>query len=177
MKKASVRLVIDANVAKSAGAGAASAGEPAPQCVAALNAVSRGEVFQVAFNAKLKQEWLKHGRSFAIRWLQNMIATKRFRSIAEDARWDQEQSFLSGLDDQSNKSATEIYKDIHLLKLAMLTDGRVISLDKKQVEWLRATPSLLHHLRGLHWANPTHEFILEWIQRGAPEDARFGVEP
>lgn len=68
-------------------------------------------------------------------------------------------------------------KDLHLLKLAMLTDRRVLSLDKKQVEWLRAAPSLLRHLRGLHWANPTHEFILEWIQRGAPEDARFGVEP
>lgn len=175
MKKNSVALVLDTNLAQAAGAGAVHAGEPAPQCVAVFNTIYKNQALRVALNAKLNDEWKLHQREFARKWLINMFSRKRVDIFDENTPWEHEPAFLDDLDHASPKAKAEILKDMHLLKLAMLTDKRVISLDKQQLDWLSKNEPLLQYLRGLHWASPTHAHILAWLEQSAPADARFEV--
>lgn len=164
---ADVRIVVDANVARAAGVGEPGAGHPAPAAVAALEAIRKGG-HRVVMNADLKGEWLRHQRPFAVRWLHQMVGTKRVMSVATE--W-------PGVDDLRNAASVlpgaqpeEIAKDTHVVGLAMVTDRRVVSLDVRQRALLRRLVPEVPALAGLYWVSPTEETTRPWLLRGAPEE-------
>lgn len=168
-KKIGKALVIDACVARSAGE--TSAYPASVQCRQCLLAI-RDHKHYVVTTQSIKEEWRKHASTFSRRWLVNMTATKRVRVL--DSK---EIQPIAGLVDylaqKNSKSDLEaVFKDIHLLEAASMTENRVISSDNKMAEILSNTALEIAALRAILWANPTklEEKAVEWIADGAPWD-------
>jgi hypothetical protein len=122
---------------------------------------------------ELRAEWLAHARAYAIAWLRNMIATKRFDSITPD--WPDAEALLDAGADQPGEIPGAIAKDLHVVSLGMATDRRVVSLDDAQRRLLRRVHPRVPGLASLHWANPTDERVVPWLRNGAPDEPALQV--
>ncbi|MCB9669057.1 MAG: hypothetical protein H6734_06265 [Alphaproteobacteria bacterium] len=162
-----MRIVVDASVARAAGVGRPDAGHPGPAAVAALEAVRDGG-HQVVMSAAVREEWLRHQRPFAVRWLHQMVGTKRVTSVATE--WPGVVDVLDAASVLPGAQPVEIAKDTHLVGLAMVTDRRVVSLDVRQRTLLRDLVPEVPSLAGLYWVSPTEETTGPWLLRGAPEE-------
>ena len=159
-----MRMVVDASVARSAGLGRPDAGPPSPQAVAALDAVRDGG-HQVVSSPALEQEWDRHARDYALRWLGNMVARKRYVYIRDT--WAEEAALLERAADLAPSKREAVAKDVHLVGLAMLTDRRVLSLDDQQARLLQDLPDLPRQVHALHWVSPRDPRAVPWLLEGA----------
>lgn len=158
-------LVIDASVARAAGTGNPHANPPAPQSIDCLEAVRDGS-FSVVFDGETRDEWLRHGRPFAVKWLANMKATKRFRFL-RDVQWEHLGVLLEAAADLPGNQPAAVAKDAHVVALAMVSDRRVLSGDLRQRELLGKLDGV-PDLELLCWASPAEPGTLGWLHSGAP---------
>lgn len=172
MTKAPKRLhiVVDASVARAAGRGGG--GPPAPDCVAALDAITRAGL-GAAMSRELREEWNKHAGLYATQWLKNLVARGRFR-FDPDPKWHMLNVMLSAASDLPGNQPTEVAKDSHLVTLAMATDRRVLSGDRAQASLLGRIVHLVPDLSQLHWVHPSDMTKL-WLETGAPENANLCI--
>lgn len=169
-----MRVVVDASVAKAAGVGRPDAGPPAPQAIHALDALREGGGI-VVFGPKLKAEWERHARSYALKWLGNMRATRRFAAEPDDA-WPQETALLDAAADLPAEQPAEVAKDAHLVSLAMTTDRRVLSLDDRQRALLLALLPRVPSLGALYWVSPRQPEVHLWLRAGTPEEPALQLQ-
>lgn len=162
-----MRIVVDASVARAAGTGRPDAGPPSPACVAALDAMSQRQDLRVATSARVKEEWDKHARPYAVRWLSTMFSRKRVVVVQE--MWPGEVALIDAANELPGKAHEDVAKDTHMVGLAMLTDRRVVSLDTRQRELLGRLLHAHPGLAGLHWASPSASDTLPWLNSGAPD--------
>lgn len=170
-----MRIVVDASVAKAAGAGRPDAGPPSPACVRALDAIAKHPSLRVATSWALKQEWDRHGRAYASKWLATQLSRKRVH--IERTTWEGEVGLIDAAQDLPGRGGEAVAKDAHLVGLAMLTDRRVLSLDDQQRGLLEALAPRLPALTTLHWASPKAPETLPWLDSGAPEDPAIQIHP
>lgn len=165
------RVVVDACVTVAAGAGVGER-EPAPESVAVLDAIrDRGRQFgdvRLAMNRELEAEWTAGEGEYAQIWLADMMSRRLVDQV--EGGWDDEGELLRCA---SNNHRKPILHDIHLVRLAMTTDQRLVTLENKLPKYLRATvlrSGRPASLRSLHVVSPVRPTSVGWIDAGAPED-------
>lgn len=171
-----IRLVLDANLFGAVGAGTGSA-EPAPSCVAVLEAVRVGP-YAAAQNDALAEEWRLTESVYLLQWQAEM--NDRGRLLTHNEPWAEETALLAA----RSQNERAIDKDAHLIRLSMTTDRRLVSMDNKLREALgrvlkrRGCPQTLTALHFVVPHNPkVNHDALGWLQRGAPEDPAFHLGP
>ena len=160
------RLVIDANVARSAGE---TEHAVSSACRKFLDAVTVCE-HRVVMTAEIQQEWRKHASRYARRWLTRMYGRRLvYRTpVASDDRLRRRVALvLPSLD------------DLHLMEAAQATDKLVASQDERARSKLRAVAVSVRVLRSIVWVNPTRaaETPVDWLSNGAvvEESRKLGV--
>lgn len=159
-------VVVDSSVARACGRGKLGANSPAPQCVAALKAIS-GADLRTAMSLELKEEWGRHAGEYARRWLSNMIARKRF--MFSGAVWAGSADLERAADALSSSERRAVIKDAHVVALAMSVGRRVLSLDDEQRRLLSKLAPVVTLLKSLHWVNPVRAGAIDWLRAGAAE--------
>ena len=176
MKEASKRLVIDASVARAAGA--ESATHPtAVHCREFLKEV-RSLGYRVVLTESLRDEWERHQSRFARTWKFSMERQRRVEAVvfpdAEDITLpDEEDLQRRVISTASNpREVDAIEKDFHLLQAALATDQTIASLDERVRELFRRAAEQVGEIRGVVWVNPANESEepIAWLREGAPAD-------
>jgi hypothetical protein len=173
----SVRLVIDACVARAAG------GEDAEHPKSKTCRDFLISVLEVCHRAVMSpevyEEWKNHQSGFARRWRVGMVARKKihFQECRENEMIRQEIERAA----PTQTALDVMMKDIHLVENALATDKRIVSLDQEARNHFHRAAAAVRKLRLVVWVNPKidEEAPISWLERGAPDDRerRLGYEP
>lgn len=160
------RLVVDANVARSAGE---TEHAVSSACRSFLNAITKSE-HRVVMTDEIQQEWREHASKYSSRWLTSMYARKLvFRSAVRR-------------DDQFRKRVAQHHRnthDMHLVEAATATDRLVASQDERaRLEFGTAAVNI-RELRRIVWVNPAREAEapIDWLRSGAVAEASRMLGP
>ncbi len=174
------RLVIDASVASQAG------NRSAPRQVEAACSdfmmTVREVCHRTVFNPKLEEEWLGsgtapgHATQWSIDWLTSMRSkgkVGRSGPLRTDLR-----SRLIGSSSRPEQ-VKQMQDDFHLIEAAFGADCRVASRDEKVRSAFKNAANHLTELQQILWVNPTvaAEEPIQWLQRGAPDEAARRLTP
>lgn len=156
-----VRLVIDASVLRAAGDGSASA----LSCRDFLEAVLE-ICHQVVVCQEMSREWKKHRSLYSAIWQRRMISRKKFKRDSVGAPLRQGVEDL----DLPEGQRRALLKDLHLVEMALQTDGRVASLDESARELFARASVSLPELRALTWVNPSkpEDGGIDWLRAMCP---------
>jgi hypothetical protein len=168
-RNASIRLVIDANIAHSAGPEGATH-PTARQCRDVLDAVEQ-HGYCVASTAALREEWRRHRSGHWRRWFVKMMAQRRVKSLTVEP----DEALRRKLDDcAGNEGEREaMRKDYHLLEAALAADDRILSCEDRVRRHYANACRTVGEIRHLVWVNPTNaaDNALPWLEAGAPLEA------
>lgn len=167
MAKRPRRLVIDADVAKSAGE---SEHPTSSACRKFLEAVLNvGHC--VVMTQAIRNEWRCHMSKYSRKWQTRMWGRRRVFCL-EDERDDQLRERIDGAVERDQKAI--VAKDIHLIEAAVATDRLITSGDKRARRAFRDVADAVRELQRVVWVNPTcdGEKPIDWLQNGAQAEAR-----
>jgi hypothetical protein len=164
-----MRLVIDTNIAQSAGSSDVPVSFYSREC---LNAVREHEHVAV-FTRQLLDEWGDHASLFSRRWWKSMAARRRIENV-EGAE------FVIHLDPAcaclaEDKWKEDFRKDFHLVKAALAADQTILSNEMYFPGYLSIAARTVRVLSALYYASPAAEGepCIEWVRAGAkPEGTR-----
>jgi hypothetical protein len=164
-----MRLVIDANIAHSAGNSDVPVSRYSREC---LNAVRDHEHVAV-FTQQLRQEWGEHASIVSRRWWKSMAARRRIEN-AEGAE------FVPHLDRacaclEEDRYREDLRKDFHLVRAALAADHTILSNENNFPGYLSVVSRTVRILCGLYYGNPAIEGepCIQWVRAGAqPEGPR-----
>lgn len=166
-RKNGKRLVIDANIAHSAGAG-----EVPASCYSrkSLEAILAGE-YIVVFNQSLRQEWKDHSKKFARIWWRSMAAKKRIENAEGEEFARHLHRACACLEYDRWKS--DLAKDFHLVQSALASGQTIISNERNFPVFVAAACPSVKELALLYYANPAAEgdVCILWLKTGAEKDA------
>lgn len=161
-------IVIDASVTRAAG----ESGKPEPSACRATLLAMLTHNHKVAMSVSLRGEWMKPrpdthspcATAFALRWLTQMQSQRRVVEI--HATPDSEalrHRCIVALDQnpQTTTSAPAVAKDFHLVDLALQTDRRVVSLDRKIVTHLALLKDSAPEICPIMWLHPVQHDAAE----------------
>jgi hypothetical protein len=158
-----MRLVIDANIAQSAGT---SSVPSAMYCRECLNAILEAEHVAV-FTELLREEWSEHSSGYARRWRRSMSARRRI-AFAEGIQ------FSIHLDRacaclERESSREDLRKDFHLVRAALASDCTILSCEKNFPKYVAIASRSVRVLSTLYYGNPVADEMLciQWIMDGA----------
>ncbi len=162
MKKTK-RLVIDADVAQSAG----TKEDPISQsCREALEAVL-DICHKVVLTEDIFAEWKRHRSNFTAVWMKSMAARRKWVILKEVTNADLRVRIDAlSLDEQM---LDIIRKDVHLVEAALETDHIVISRDEKARTLFQKASEEIGELKRIVWTNPVREeeHVNDWLSKGA----------
>jgi len=166
------RLVIDANIAYSAGTSEVPSSFYSRVC---LDVILRDEHIAV-FNRVLRQEWKNHASVHARRW---QVAMEQRRRI-EDAEGDEFKDLLDRACARLEGATWEnaLRKDFHLVQSALATDRILLSNESRLPSHLKASCETVPELRKLFFANPQREqdVCIRWIKAGARRETHRRID-
>ena len=125
-EKDSKRLVIDADVARSAGSETA-IHQRAINCREFLKSVKE-QNHQIVLTKIISEEWKKHQSRFTRRWRLSMDARKKVVRINPSEDQQLRDKISTTTHDENEIEVMQ--KDLHLLEAALATDQTIISLDE-----------------------------------------------
>jgi hypothetical protein len=171
-RKNGKRLVIDANIAYSAGAGEVPSSRYSRS---SLEAVLQGE-FIVVFNQSLRQEWKDHSKKYARIWWRSMAAQKRIEDKDGDEFAHHLDRACACLEHSSWKDA--LRKDFHLAQSALASGQTIISNEKTFPMLVATVCRTIREFSSLYYANPAAEgdACILWIKAGAEKDANRRID-
>lgn len=157
------RLVIDADVARSAGE---SVHPISSDCRAVLDTV-RDCGHKLVMTNQIAQEWRKHRSAYTRKWQTLMYARKLIDVLVVD-----EDTLLRASIENSAITAAQwraVEKDMHLVEAAIATDKLVVSKDEQARTPLKVAASDVAALKRIIWVNPTkpEETPVRWLEQGA----------
>ena len=156
------RLVIDANIAHSAG----NTEHPiSSACRVFLDTVlSVGH--HVVMTQTISQEWRSHMSAYSRRWLTQMYGRKRVRRVQGECNEIFRRRIYRNAPEHQWKI---IVKDVHLIEAAIMTDQVITSQDESARTTFRSVSDAVGELRLIAWVNPTQkkETPLDWLRSGA----------
>lgn len=163
-------IVVDSCVARAIDAKGMSQKSPALECIKALEAIGTynagRQKLLLALSKDLEGEWRKHATQYFTKWVANMVARK-YTSV-HNGSWHGETALLDAAEDLPGKRGSSVKKDVHIVRLAMLSGKRVLSLDARQKELLGEVRHSVKGLDELNWVAPTHPNAASWLRDGAP---------
>ena len=158
----SVRIVVDASVARAAG------GEDAiypvsKQCRDILSAILN-ICHHVVMTTNIYSEWKQHQSTFSRKWHFQMLGRKKV-DISGDVG---DELLFSNIDDLDFDDAikTIMKKDLLLIHAARATDRIIISLDKQARRHFAAAATDIPLLRDIVWMDPDEDFetLTKWLE-------------
>lgn len=175
-------IVIDASVARAAG----ESGKPEPSACRATLLAMLTHNHKVAMSVSLRGEWMKprpdthspYATAFALRWLTQMQSQRRVIDITSSPDSEALRNrCIAALDQnpQTKTSAPAVAKDFHLVDLALQTDRRVVSLDRKIVTHLALLKDSTPEICPIMWLHPVQHDAAEWLRNGGFEDEQYYV--
>lgn len=175
-------IVIDASVARAA----SESGKPEPSACRATLLAMLTHNHKVAMSASLCGEWMKprpdthspYATAFALRWLTQMQSQQRVVEIhaTPDSEALRHRCIVaSDQNPQTTTSAPAVAKDFHLVDLALQTDRRVVSLDRKIVTRLALLKDSTPEICPIMWLHPVQHDAAEWLRNGGFEDEQYYV--
>lgn len=160
------RLVIDTNIARSAGE---SADSISSACRRFLETVLDAG-HRVVMTDPIRKEWHRHQSIFSTVWFGQM--TEQEKVVEVDGEHDD--MLRKRIDalvppEQRNLAA----KDVHLIEAAIATDRLITSNDGRVRRAYRNVANEVEELKQIVWVNPTRdeETPIEWLQNGAMAEA------
>lgn len=145
----SLRLVVDASVAKAAGDPMLSADAAALAWAATLSTIQR-ICHRVVVCDALLAEWNRHSGAAFRRWRKRMLDLDKVIHMQQvDLEDVALRLAVDGLRDEGAKLA--IGKDLHLIELAMRSDRWIFSADEKIKRHLAAHSSLASWNQAIRW--------------------------
>ncbi len=162
MKKTK-RLVIDSDVARSAG----TKEDPISQsCREVLQAVL-DICHKVVLTEDIFAEWKRHRSNFTFIWLRSMMARKK-QIILKEVTNDDLRARIDALS-LDEQTLDIIKKDLHLVEAALETDHIIISRDETARALFQEASEEIGGLKRIVWINPTHEeeHVKDWLSEGA----------
>lgn len=166
MAKRPRRLVIDADVVRSAGE---SEKPISSACRTFLEAVLNVG-HHVVMTQAIREEWHRHMSNYSRKWRRQMLGRRRVVSI-EGERDEQLRARIDGVVTQDQKAV--VAKDIHLIEAAVATDQLVTSQDEHARKAFGDAAAVMHELRQVVWVDPTQddENPIDWLRNGAQAEA------
>jgi hypothetical protein len=165
-------LVIDANIARSAGTTEVPSSFYSRAC---LDAVLKAEYVAV-FSHALEQEWNKHASLYSRQWRASMVARRRIESV-------EGREFAHLLDRACSCLARiawqdALRKDFHLVQSALATGQILLSNETNLPSHLKASCEAVTEFRKLFFANPEIEQgdCITWIVAGAKKETKRRID-
>ena len=164
-KRQAIRLVIDADVAHSAGT---TEHRVASASRRFLDTVCRYG-YHVVMTEAIQAEWFRHRSTYSRKWLTRMYGRKQVHRTqgGEDPAL---RARLAKVTPDTQRNV--VARDVHLIEAAIATDRSVSSGDERARSVFRAASRHLPELNPIVWVNPARctERVLAWLRRGAPPD-------
>ena len=166
-KKNPRRLVIDADVARSAGT---SEHPVSVACRQFLETV-RDVRYQVVMTKAILQEWRRHKSEFSEEWLTQMSGEGRGVSLHDAERDKDLRRRITAAIPSDCQHAAE--KDVHLIEAALNTDHLVASGDGQARRIFRSASESVRELKPIVWVNPklSADDPICWLRNGARSEA------
>lgn len=166
------RLVIDANIAGSAGNSAALVSIYSRKC---LEEIRRDEHIAV-FNSRLRAEWKKHASLLAKQWQVAMQQRRRIENLEGNEFESLLEPSCDCLDEASWKAA--LRKDFHLVKSALAADQILLTNELRLPTHLKCSCRHVTELRRLFIAIPEREQeeFINWVKAGAKKEIKRRVD-
>ena len=165
-KKPPRRLVIDADVARSAG----TSDHPVSVACRQFLETVRDVRHHVVMTKTILDEWRRHQSGLSDEWLAQMYANGRVHS--HDAEHDEglRRRIAAAVPDNRQQAAE---KDVHLIEAALGTDRLVASQDERARGIFRSASESVHELKPIVWVNPKLPAgdAIRWLRNGAPSEA------
>jgi hypothetical protein len=170
-------IVVDTCVARAAG----QAGDAvALRCARVFDAI-HDHGHQLAMSKPLHDEWLKprtgygkvyvqYASTYALRWLVMMTTARRVIWVSLAETLDLGQAILQGLGGNDSEAAS---KDIHLVKTALASDRRIVSLDSRSRRRFGSIGLKVPELCSILWLDPARHRVPRWLSQGAPDLAEY----
>ena len=160
------RLVIDANVARSAGRKDTDS-SASLHCREFLEIMLKETRHIIVITDAIEEEWLKHQSNFATHWLASMYKRGRVCSIEIPTPGKLRIKVLRTTLSEHERSA--MLKDIHLLEAALHADRIVVSQDEKARGYFHSAAQIVKAVTLVVWINPCQEMETPalWLQAGA----------
>ena len=160
------RLVIDADVASSAGV---SEHPISSACRKFLETVlSIGH--HVVMSEAIQEEWGRHRSRYSLKWLTRMYGKKQVdRNEIEPDKDLRERIDMA----VTPKQKAIVAKDVHLIEAAIATDRLVASQDERARRAFGNASANVSELKQIVWVNPTQdeEKPIDWLRDGAKTEA------
>lgn len=162
-KRNSLKVVIDASVARASGTSVA---PDSTNCRQFLEHFMTSDN-KLIMTKEISREWSKHQSKFAYTWRSRMVGKKKVEFIKDI----ENEKIRGGLEVCSILSETKksaVIKDLHLVEAAVQTDNLIVSNDDK----MRANTVVLAHscseIHDIMWVNPTNENekAIDWLIGG-----------
>lgn len=173
MAKRPRRLVIDADVVRSAGESENPTSSACRKFLAAVLNVGH----HVVMTQAIREEWRPHMSNYSRKWQTRMWGRRRVASI-EGERDEPLRARIDGVVTRSQKVV--VAKDIHLIEAAVTTDQLVTSRDEGARKAFGDAAAVMHELRQVVWVNPTRddENPIDWLRNGTQAEAsrRLGAQ-
>ena len=167
-KRHAIRLVIDADVAHSAGT--------SDHPVASASRTFLDSVYEFGYHVVMTEtiqaEWRRHRSRYSRKWLIRMYGRRQVH-LAEAGEDRALRTRLARVTPDEQQSVVE--EDVHLIEAAIATDRAVSSGDERARSVFRAASKHLPELNPILWVNPARcsARVLAWLRHGAPTDAHL----
>ena len=159
------QLVIDANVARSAGE---SEHPVSGACRKFLEVVS--EVgHRLVMTDAIRTEWQDHQSIFAAVWLGQMTS----RQMVVEITGERSEALRRRVDASLfPDQRAAVAKDLHLVEAAMATERLVTSQDKRARRTFAQASEAVSELKQIVWVNPTGtgDSSIAWLRNGAQDE-------
>lgn len=163
------KLVVDTSVAAASGYKQTKS-PPKSECCRNFLMALQACGHSITMNKEILNEWKEHESGFARKWRLEMTRAHRVHSTKFHDVILQENILALAV---SEKHDDEMRKDICLLKAALGTDRRIVSLDENTARrYFTQAAQTIPKLQEIVWVNPDKpdEEPIEWLKADAPAD-------
>lgn len=160
------RLVIDANIARSAGRRDTQSVDSL-HCREFLETMLKETRHLIVITGAIEEEWLRHQSHFASHWLASMYKRGRVCTIEITTPGKLRYKVIRTSSDDYERGA--MLKDIHLLEAALHVDRIVVSQDERVRGYFHKAAQVVRAVALVVWVNPCqeNESALTWLRSGA----------
>ena len=166
----SLRLVVDASVATSAG----EQNKRGEGCRKVLQ-----EILEICHHLTMTDriftEWRSHCQKFARQWRVSMYARKKVDWVPSDEDEPLQSRIVRAL--ARPKEQAVVKKDMHLIHAALFSDCIVLSADEVAPGCFSKAAATVNELERIGWANPASqsEDIVGWLKSAGKPRRRFSL--
>ena len=165
-KQTDRRLVIDADIARSAGESEHPVSRASRRFLETMLKVGH----MVVMTKAITEEWRRHRSGFSAKWLVQMYGRRKVYRCNAEHDEDLRNRIAAAVPVNRSQAAE---KDVHLIEAARRTDLLIASQDQRARSVFRAASVRVLELKPIVWVNPTlsADEPICWLRNGAQSDA------